>query len=105
MAKTANPDQGVIAIFKYLDVVCSTVEKIRERLIRQARKRSLIEIKLTGGRNVRCDGATRRIATPRSLRRKIDEALGRTSDRPGSDQLLVRGKAAAALRLEHMIGE
>lgn len=31
MAKSANPDQGVIAIFKYLDVVCATIEKIRER--------------------------------------------------------------------------
>ncbi len=31
MAAQTNPDDGIIAIFKYLDLVCGAIEKIRER--------------------------------------------------------------------------
>jgi hypothetical protein len=31
MAIASNPDQGIIAIFKYLDTTCGAIEKIRER--------------------------------------------------------------------------
>lgn len=31
MARTKKSDQGIIAIFKYLDVVCDAIERVRER--------------------------------------------------------------------------
>ncbi len=52
-------------------------------------------------------GAVRCVATPRQCRRKIDHVLRLAGINRGvaSDQVLMRGKTAAALRLKHVIGE
>ena len=86
-----------------------SIEQIAQRRILKARERALAVavFELGLGHQQRGHGARGRVASPRFTRREVNQALRLRliEDRAAGDEILMGGKTAAALRLEHMIGQ
>ena len=83
------------------------VVRRRRKLVR-ARERPLVHVLqvLAGLRDQRRHAVRARVAAPRHDVRVVDEAVRSSrSDGAAADQILMGGETAAALRLEHVIGQ
>ena len=87
-----------------------SVEQVAQRLIRAgelvaAREGALVlEVFSINGKQRR-DRLARSVAAPRHQRRIVDDAARGINRRRAANEVLVRGKAAAALSLKHRVGQ